>query len=120
MPWTPQQKMEALMRLPWTVRTDHDAEDGYVAKVDELPSVVATGDSEKELASDLWEALEAALYALLAHSDPIPLPPDCTLPWERGQEPVVVTPEVPVYLGGEAWESRPTASGSSQLLQAAQ
>ena len=87
MPWTPQQKLAALMRLPWTVRTRRDSEDGYIIEIDEFPSVVAAGDTEKEVGRDLWEALEATLYAYLAHGDVIPLPPGGVLPWEATEEP---------------------------------
>src|SRR5437588_156096 len=81
--WTREQKLAALMRLPWTVRAEHNATDGYsVARVAELPSVIATGSNDRELARDLWESLQASLSVYLDYDDPLPLPSGAQLPWE--------------------------------------
>ncbi len=80
--WTPQQQLMALMRLPWSLRIERDESDGSLtAEVAEIPDAIATGDSVKELAKDLWEALAASLEIRLEHGDTIPLPPGSVLPW---------------------------------------
>lgn len=67
-------RLDALVRMPWTVRVEK-CDDGYlVARVDELPSVVATGDTEKQLEDDFWAALRATLSAYLEFGDEVPLP----------------------------------------------
>jgi predicted RNase H-like HicB family nuclease len=113
MDWTDEQRLRALMRMPWTVRTERNESDGYfVARVVELPSVIATGATEKDLARDLWESLEASLSCYLEFNDPIPLPKNEVLPWERSHQ----VQKVVIHAGkfGEAWEpSAVAASGVS-------
>lgn len=80
--WTPQQQLMALMRLPWSIHIEHDELDGsWIAEVAEIPDAIATGNSVKELAKDLWESLAASLEIRLEHGDMIPLPPGSVLPW---------------------------------------
>jgi predicted RNase H-like HicB family nuclease len=117
--WTREQKLRALMRLPWTVQTERNPEDGYlVARVVELPSVIATGDTEKELARDLWESLEASLAVYLDYGDEIPLPTGQVLPWDRSD--AAETGSVYAELRGDAWEvsreSAMSASAASSII----
>lgn len=93
--WTSQQQLTALMRLPWSLRIERDESDGsLIAEVAEIPDAIATGNTAKELAKDLWESLAASLQIRLEHGDMIPLPPGCVLPWNaktpRRIEPVEV------------------------------
>ena len=87
MPWTNEQKVRALLHLPWTV--EPSTEDGVlIVRVKELPSVIATGATEEELERDYWESLQATLEVYVGHDDPIPLPPRvANLPWENVARP---------------------------------
>lgn len=78
--WTIPEKLQALMALPWNVRVRH--EDGeFVAEVEELPAVLATGATEAALGTDLYQAIEAVLEAMLVHGDAITLPAGSSAPW---------------------------------------
>lgn len=81
--WTTEQKLDALMRLPWTIVPETDSADGsLVAQVREVPDAIATGQSKRELARELWESLRASLEIRLLHGDEIPMPAGRTvLPW---------------------------------------
>ena len=83
MPWTAEDKLAYLMRLPWTIEAK--PEDDYtVLRVKELPSVIATGKTPDELEADFWESLRATLEAYTHYDDPIPLPSEVArLPWQR-------------------------------------
>lgn len=86
--WTSQQRLMALMRLPWSVRVEPDDTDGsWVAQVAEIPDAIATGNSMKELAKDLWESLAASLEIRLEHDDTIPLPKGSSPPWDAETAP---------------------------------
>lgn len=116
MEWTREQKLAALMRLPWTVRAERNTEDGYlVARVAELPSVLATGENDRELGRDLWESLEASLSCYLEFDDPIPLPKGVRLPWEgKVQRPQRSL--VHINVGGAAWDALATSDGATGRL----
>lgn len=79
--WTRDEKLAALMRLPWTIRVETDADGSLIAHVAEMDDATATGARMKDLAIDLWEAIEASLDVRLTHDDPIPLPRGVKLPW---------------------------------------
>lgn len=81
--WTNEQKIDGLMRLPWSLSVEKD-DDGLVARVAEIPDAIATGANEKALALDLWESLRASLSVRVEHGDPIPLPVGSVLPWLSG------------------------------------
>jgi predicted RNase H-like HicB family nuclease len=94
MPWTPEQKLDALMKLPWTVVSGRNEEDGYyVARVAELEGVLATGATLKELGRDLWESLRSGLACRLEFDDDIPLPAGIRAPWELMAAPAAVQQE---------------------------
>ncbi len=57
------------------------------ATLTELPSVVAAGADDEELARDLRDALEATLEAYLEHGDPVPLPSGMHFPGANGEDP---------------------------------
>jgi len=84
MQWTPASKLAYLIRLPWTVRTERDADEGYIVlRVAELPSVIATGNSNDELEKDFWESLQATLECALEFGDQIVLPAGMKAPWDQ-------------------------------------
>ena len=122
--WSTQRKLSALLTLPWTVTTE-PSPDGYlVARVAELPSVVATGNSDKELASELFEAMEALLTAMLENGDTVPLPPGSKAPWDTDAENGLLS-RVVVHNAGDAWDVEPSAdrdrpvAGTSRALEVA-
>lgn len=104
MDWTREQKLKFLVERPWTVSIDRDGDD-HVAHVSELPFLTAVGGSEREVSIDLYEGLSAALDALLAHDDAIPLPAGESLPWEHGIAPgnPTVAQSIHAELRGSAW-----------------
>jgi predicted RNase H-like HicB family nuclease len=82
--WNRDRRLAALIRLPWTVTVV--IEDGdMVARVRELPDAIATGRDERELAKDLWDAVEASLAIRLDNGDEVPLPAGNRFPWEGPQ-----------------------------------
>lgn len=82
------ERVEALMRLPWTVRVRKDNDGTLVAQIAEIPDAIGTGEEESDLAKDLWESLWASLEVRLAHDDAIQLPSGFVLPWENSAAPV--------------------------------
>lgn len=106
MTWTREQKLDSLMRLPWTIRVERDAEEGYlIARVAEIPSALAAADSESSLEYELWESLRVSLEVYLDHADVITLPPSVhSLPWERPPQVRRVTAVKATYHRGNAWE----------------
>lgn len=91
--WTFEQKLQALMALPWSLAVTEDQDNsGLVVRVTEVPDAIATGKNEKELARDLWESLYASIACRLEHGDAIPLPPGHQLPW-LAKRPV---PRIPI------------------------
>lgn len=84
MEWTREQKLAALLLLPWTIRVERDPDEGYmVARVPEVPSAIATANDEAGLERELWESLQLSLEVALDHGDPISLPAQVpVLPWE--------------------------------------
>lgn len=81
MTWTTDQKLESLLRLPWTICSETTQEGDRLLRVEEIPSAVGSGTDDEETESDLWESLRASLAAYLHFADPIPLPHGCDLPW---------------------------------------
>jgi predicted RNase H-like HicB family nuclease len=102
-------KIKALLRLPWSLQIAKNADDGgLVARVAELPSVLATGDTEEELAEDLWAALRATFAGYLHFGDTIPLPAGITaMPWEQAPRKTIQPMDyVSGTLRGAAWTPR--------------
>jgi len=87
--WTDEQKLLALLELPWSIAVSQDPADGsLIAEVGEIPDAIATGNTEKDLAIDLWESLKASLAIRLEHGDAIQLPPSASeLPWLSDKPP---------------------------------
>jgi hypothetical protein len=113
MEWTREQKLKALMKLPWTVITERNERDGYlVARIAELPSVIATGETEKALARDLWASLYSSVSAYLQFDDDIPLPAGSALPW-LGKAPPAPRQRVFAVLRGASWEATSGSRASS-------
>ena len=44
--WDEQRKLDFLLRLPWTIYSEHTPEGDVLLRVRELPSVMGTGDTE--------------------------------------------------------------------------
>lgn len=108
MPWTREQQLAALLRMPWTVTIERDNDDKcLIARVAEIPSALATGASEKELSKNLWDSLRASLEVYIEYDDAIPLPPAVQrLPWQtdpdaRNTQSVQVS-----YRRGAIWSER--------------
>lgn len=112
MAWTRDQQLEWLLSRPWTIAVE-PAEDGLIARVAELPSVVATGASERLLARDLWAVLRATLTSYLDYNDPISYPLGERPLWELGHEPPGAEEEVHLVLEGDAWDERQRARSSA-------
>ncbi|HEX6048122.1 MAG TPA: hypothetical protein VFZ21_02600 [Gemmatimonadaceae bacterium] len=99
MPWTLEQKLDALMRLPWSLSFTRSEHGNYlVARVAEVADAMATGENDRAAAIALYESLRASLLVRLEHGDELPLPANTVLPWlnrpEPQAEPLVVTPEL--------------------------
>ena len=116
MSWTRELRVRYLVQLPWTVSVTRDSDGAFLAEVRELPFLLASGDTEKDAARDLYSGLWSVFDAMLEHGDAIPLPHDCHLPWERGHAPVL-PPKVEFVAGtlaGDAW--KPTSSSVTQAM----
>lgn len=83
MPWTTDEKVEWLLRLPWAIQVVREEDGGYFARVENLPSAVADGATSADLDASFWASLRETVRAYLEAGDPIPLPGDVTPPWER-------------------------------------
>lgn len=95
MPLTNESKVEALLRLPWTVRVERSDEGYFVARCVELPGSLATG-SEAEIENAFWESLRATLACVVEDGDDaIPLPNGVrALPWKVKHNPTRLAPLV--------------------------
>jgi hypothetical protein len=82
MAWTHDEKLEHLLRLPWSLQAETTPEGDRLLRVVEIPSAVGCGASDEELEADLWESLRASLEAYLHFSDPIHVPGGASLPWD--------------------------------------
>lgn len=109
---TTESKVQSLLLLPWTIDVQRDDDGSFIAKVAELPSVVATGATEKDLERDLWASLRATIECYLHFGDPIPLPRGMTqLPWEsrRGEPRLMLLVKSE---RGDVWEQTPEATST--------
>lgn len=90
--WTDEEKLKVLLRLPWTILAEPGDDPGErVLRVEELPDVIAMGQTDEELEADFWESLEASMTCYLEEGVRPPMPARTAglkLPWE-------VTAEVP-------------------------
>lgn len=104
--WTHSEKIKALLGLTWTVQVERSDDDAYyVARVLELPDVIATGTSDRELAGDLFDSLEASIEARIDIEGALPLPPGGMAPWLAGKPARGAgVRNVPAKLGGDAWK----------------
>lgn len=82
--WTNEDKLAALLRLPWTIGVQRDPDGTLVARVAEIPDAIATGENEHELQKDLWDTLAESLRVRLEYGDDVPLPGGQRAPWELG------------------------------------
>lgn len=81
--FTNEQKIELLLRLPWTIVPEAEEDGSTTLGVKELPAVIATGDSPAELEKDFWAAMRSVLGAYLDEGETPPLPTRVTvLPWD--------------------------------------
>lgn len=85
--WTDEMKIDLLMKMPWTIRSQAADEPGeIILRVDELPGLIVIGTPE-ELRGEFWEALRASLQAALHFGDEIKLPVPFKMPWKQNEEP---------------------------------
>lgn len=77
-------KMRAYLELPWSIEVEERHDDGsyFVARVGELPGLVATGETREELDSALWEAIEDHVRSYLEDDQQPPLPPGAEAAFE--------------------------------------
>ena len=68
--WSNDQKLEALMALPWTLKFGTDAVDGSVTAEVARTEAIAAGKDMKKLSAALYDALSASLASRLEHDDP--------------------------------------------------
>ena len=103
MPWTHDQKISGLMRLPWTVQVEAADDPGeIVVRISELPGMIVIGTAA-EVEKEFWPALKASLECCLQFGDEnsLPLPPSVSaLPWNAKAAPsfalgLVVKPAAP-------------------------
>lgn len=82
MAWTVSQKVDHLIRLPWTIVAEKTPEGDSLLRVVELPAAVGSGIDEKSLSDDFWESFVATLEAYIALDSVPPLPAGITsVPW---------------------------------------
>lgn len=117
MTWTTKQRLEALMRLPWTILTEKSEFGDYsVWRIAEMPDAIVTGTEERELARETYLALKASLACRLEFGDEITLPPGTQLPWANGAEPPVTLRPAKIDGAGDAWQLE--NSGTSGRMDA--
>lgn len=68
--------LDDLLRARWSIRIETRNDDGFyfVATVDELPGLVATGATSQELGQSLREALESHLRSFIDAGEEPPMP----------------------------------------------
>jgi hypothetical protein len=120
--WTPERKLDYLVRMPWTI-VPEPADDGEIAlRVRELPGSLVIGTAE-ELDTLYWENLRATLASLLHFGDEIPRPRFSPVQWPWNRTAVVeVEDSVSVMASGAVRKHTAIASGPSEaedLLEAA-
>ncbi len=85
MSWSDSEKLDHLMRLPWTVVPQEGDEPGdLVLTCAELPSVIGTGTSEWDVTESFWSSLRLTLRAFVNDGECPPLPKHSIrgVPWE--------------------------------------
>jgi hypothetical protein len=113
MPWTTEQRIEALLRLPWTIQVETSPEGDRLLRVAELPSVVGCGADEQQREADHWASLGAAFEAYLHFGDPIPLPAGAALPWARERRPEWGSVVAAVIRRRQSWEGQSVPDAES-------
>jgi hypothetical protein len=105
------------LRLPWTIRVGRNEEDGYlVARIAEMPDVLATGADEKALERELWDSLRASIECRLHFGDPVPQPaPDARAVSAPDRRPRKVLQGVV----GEAWQGAAVTWNSGSVNEGA-
>lgn len=115
--WTKDEKLLALMALPWDVQVVAEEDGSFFAKVSEIPDAVADGEDERELAREIWQSLYASLALRLDRAMPITLPDGCALPWEVQMAPPwhpdVAEAAGPLVLHGAAYKRALQAAGAA-------
>lgn len=116
--WTRDKKLAALMKLSWTVTVTKEDDGSFFARVEEIPDAVADGETEKELALQIWESLQSSLALRLDQGDDIALPSGRVLPWldpDWKEE----RPLVRLDVRGDAWRQPVAVSGAASEVFAA-
>ena len=82
MPWTDEQKLDYLMRQPWTIVREDSGESYALLRCKEMPDAVGSGDTDAELERDFWDSLRESLRARMHFGDTVPNPSTHPFPWE--------------------------------------
>jgi hypothetical protein len=122
--WTRDDRLVALMQMPWDIKVTREEDGSYFAEVTEIPDAVADAPDERLLAAEIWNSLVESLAVRLDRGEAIPLPEGYRLPWEVGQKPrrPLTETAVTAVLAREAFERARTpqaAAGDFQLVDAA-
>lgn len=93
MTWTTESKLNALLRLPWTIRVSREGDDSTVT-IEELPEfimvfsalVFSAKEAQEAAEKEFWSALRNNLRSYLEHDDRVPVPGAAgrPMPWEEG------------------------------------
>ncbi len=89
--WTMEQKLDLLMRLPWTVQKERTPEGDDILRIRELPGVSGAGAEEAGREGELWASLRSRLAAHLEFGDAVPMPEGAALPWASDTDRPVAT-----------------------------
>lgn len=92
MPWSKEQKLEFLLRAPWTISLEISEDGERLLVVREIPAVVGSGETDSEIERDFWESLEETLKAYLHFEDVVPRPVGVAgFPWEANAKQVAAS-----------------------------
>jgi predicted RNase H-like HicB family nuclease len=69
----PNTPLDLLVQQPWSVDVTHDDDNGFVARVRELPDAIATAPTADELDREFWVAVRASIAARLEFGLSVPI-----------------------------------------------
>ncbi len=83
MPWTEEEQLRYLCRLPWTIIAETTPEGDHLLRANEVPAAVGRGQTSDALLADFWRALRETLAVYLRSGGEFPLPATVRdLPWQ--------------------------------------
>jgi len=96
-------EIEALANRPYSIVIVHDADDGWIGRIPELPGHIAVGDTLDEMYTLAEDAKRAWIATALALDRPVPPPrPPDSAPKKSGKFVVRVPSPIHVALAQEA------------------